>query len=61
VVITKLHQEIVRILKLQDVRSKITGGGGTVVGSTPEEFSAVIHADITKWKILVSKVSIKAE
>jgi len=60
-VITKLHQEIVRILKLQDVRSKITGGGGTVVGSTPEEFSAVIHADITKWKILVSKVSIKAE
>jgi len=60
-VITKLHQDIVRFLKMQDVRDRIRGDGGDVIGSTPQEYAAVIRADIAKWTALVARTGIKAE
>lgn len=60
-IITKLHQDIVRFLKMQDVRDLIRRDGGDVVGSTPQEYAAVIRADVEKWTALVAKTGIKAE
>lgn len=60
-IISKLHQDIVRFLKLQDVRDRIIGDGGDVVGSTPEEYATVIRTDIAKWQALVAKTGIKAD
>jgi len=35
--------------------------GAEPVGSTPEEFKAVIDRDIAKWKPLAQKVGIKVD
>jgi len=60
-VVARLHQEIVRTVQLQDVRDRIRGDGGNVVGNTPAEFAATIRGDIVKWTTLVKKAGIKAE
>jgi tripartite-type tricarboxylate transporter receptor subunit TctC len=60
-IIKKLHHDITRFVKMQDVRDRIHGDGGNVFGSTPQEFAAVIRADVDKWTALVAKAGVKAE
>src|SRR5487761_2651964 len=35
---------------LSDIRKRITLLGGGPVADTPEQFAAIIHGDIVKWK-----------
>lgn len=49
-VITKLNGEIVRELANPEVRERISGLGAEVVGSTPQELSRFIQAEIARWK-----------
>jgi tripartite-type tricarboxylate transporter receptor subunit TctC len=60
-VIRRLHEEIVRVLKLPDVRERFATLGVDPVGSTPEEFSRVIAADIAKWTAVAKAANIKAD
>jgi tripartite-type tricarboxylate transporter receptor subunit TctC len=60
-VVATLHQAIVRILMAPDVRERIRGDGGDVVGSSPAEYATVIRNDIAKWIALVGRAGIKAE
>ncbi len=60
-VATKLNLEIVRILALPDVREKLKAEGSDPVGSSPEQFAAVIRADIDKWVRLTRAANIKLE
>ena len=52
-VITRLHGELVRILKQPDVVQKLDGLGFEIVGSTPEQFGAYIRAETRKWEKVV--------
>ena len=53
-IVTRLNNEIVRILKIPEVRGRLYDiGGFTFVGSTPEEFSAYIKTEIKKWATVV--------
>ena len=61
VVIVKTHAEIKRILALPDVQSRFANVGFEIVGSTPEEFAALIRADIPKWIQIVKEAGIRAE
>jgi len=45
----KVHQDVVRVLKLPDVQARLAGEGGDVVAGTPEEFAALIRSEIPKW------------
>lgn len=60
-VIDKLHGEIVRILKLPDVRERIASFGAEIVGSTPAEFGAFVNAEITKWAAVAKSAGIKLD
>jgi tripartite-type tricarboxylate transporter receptor subunit TctC len=60
-VVAKLNLEIVRILALPEVREKLKAEGSDPVGSTPEQFAAVIRADIDKWVRLTRAANIKLE
>lgn len=60
-VIAKLNSEIVRILRTPGVRQQLKNEGGDAVGSSPEQFAAVIRADIDKWIGLVRSAGIKGE
>ena len=47
-IVTRLNQEIVRILKEPDVRTKLANGGVEVIASTPAEFAAKIQTEMTR-------------
>ena len=45
----KLHDGVTRTLKAPDVRQTLTDLSLDIVGNTPEQFAAIIRADIDKW------------
>ena len=53
-VVQRLNAEIVKILRLPDVKEKLGASlGMEIVGSTPEEFGAFMKAETAKWAIAV--------
>jgi tripartite-type tricarboxylate transporter receptor subunit TctC len=60
-IIRRLHEEMVRVLKLPDVRERFAALGVDPVGSTPEEFAKVIAADTAKWTAVAKAANIKAD
>jgi len=60
-VVQKLHAEIVKGLAVPDVRQKLENLGAEVIGSTPEEFTALQKSEAAKWAKLVKQVGIKGE
>ena len=56
-----LNAEVLRALKLPELRDKLTQQGADPVGSTPEEFAAYIKAETIKWEKVVKASGAKAE
>ena len=48
-VVTQLHRDIVRALRLPEVQDRLAAQGVEVVGSTPAEFAQFIRGEIPKW------------
>ncbi|HVN37604.1 MAG TPA: tripartite tricarboxylate transporter substrate binding protein [Myxococcota bacterium] len=60
-IVRRLSAEIAKIARSPEMREKLLAMGAEPVGSTPEEFKAVIDRDIAKWKPLAQKVGIKID
>jgi tripartite-type tricarboxylate transporter receptor subunit TctC len=60
-VVTRLHREVVEILKEKDVAEKLSGQGALPVGDAPEQFAAYIRAEIDKWGAVVRSSNIKID
>lgn len=60
-ILAKLNAEIVRIVHMPDVRDVLLQEGGDISPSTPEEFHAVIRAEVAKWTKVVKQAGIVAE
>ena len=52
-IITKLNAEIVNIMGMSDVKSRLSAVGIETLGSTPEEFAAFIKNETAKWAKVV--------
>lgn len=46
---TRLNAEIVRIINLPDVRTRILDLGGEPVGNSPQAFDTFQKAEMTRW------------
>jgi tripartite-type tricarboxylate transporter receptor subunit TctC len=60
-ILTRLHEELVKILNQPDVRSRIESDGSQPVGSSPEEFRRFMRADMDKWAKLVKESGAKLD
>jgi tripartite-type tricarboxylate transporter receptor subunit TctC len=60
-VVSKLSQEIARVLRLPDVGERLLSQGMEPTTSTPAEFSAYIRSEMTKWAKVVKASGAKAE
>jgi tripartite-type tricarboxylate transporter receptor subunit TctC len=60
-IIQRLNREIVRAFNQPDTKDKVLGAGAEVVGNTPEQFAALITADIIKWSKVIKDAGIRVE
>ena len=61
-VVKKLNAEIVKAMHAPDVHERIAvQGGNDIVTGTPEEFAALIRADLERYGRLIREAKIKAE
>ncbi len=60
-IVNKLSVEIARILKQPDVHKRISELGGEPVGSTPEEFAALIKSEIAKWAKVIKEAHVELQ
>ena len=60
-VVEKLNSEAVKLLNLPDLKERLLTLGAETTGSTPEEFSAYIKAEITKWAQVIKNAGIRAD
>jgi tripartite-type tricarboxylate transporter receptor subunit TctC len=59
-IIARLHQEVVRALKLPDIVERLEKqGGNDIVGNTPEQFAQVIQSDLARYAKLIREAGIK--
>jgi len=60
-IVARLNAEINAALKLPDVQAKLEAAGIEIQGGTPQEYAAVIKADLAKWGKVVKAAGIEAE
>lgn len=61
-VIDKLHQAVVGILRMSEIRSRlIAAQGAEVVGNTPKEFADFIQNETIKWAAVIKAAGIKLD
>ena len=60
-IVKRLNAEIVKALNLPDVREKLSGLGAEIVADSPEEFSALVKAEVEKWAEVVKKSGAKVD
>ena len=60
-VVSKIHNDVVRVLKDEEIRKKIAEMGADVVGNAPDEFGAAMRAESAQWADIIKSANIKAE
>ncbi|MEO7726023.1 MAG: tripartite tricarboxylate transporter substrate binding protein [Burkholderiales bacterium] len=60
-IVAKLHGELAKVLKMQDVRDRLLSEGAEPVTSTPDEFSVFLKSEVTKWADVVKASGAKAD
>src|SRR5262245_33252486 len=60
-IVTRLNQEIVRIINLAEIRSRLLDLGADIVADSPDQFGAFMHAELVKWSKLLKETGIRLE
>ena len=60
-IVTRLNQEIVRVLNSTEVKEKFLGTGVETVGSSPEQLAATVKADSARLGKLIKDAGIREE
>lgn len=60
-IIKELNTNINFILKMPEVRSKLMGEGGEILGGTPEQFSALLNKDTARWARVIQDANVKID
>ena len=60
-ILDKLHDEVVRILAMPDIKERFSAGGAVTIPSTAAELDARIKHDTAAFKVIVEKANIHVE
>jgi tripartite-type tricarboxylate transporter receptor subunit TctC len=60
-IVTRLNAELVRVLRLPDVRDRLLNQSTEPVGNTPQEFAAFMKSEHEKWSKVIKAAHIKVE
>lgn len=60
-IIRRLNQEFVKVVNLPEVKERLFNGGVEAVGSTPEEFAAIVKGDMAKMAKVIKDANIRVD
>jgi tripartite-type tricarboxylate transporter receptor subunit TctC len=60
-VLERLHAEVAKIMRMDDIKAKFADLGAEAIGSTPAEFATFLRAEMAKWAEVVKAANIKIE
>ena len=60
-IVQRVNAEVNKLLSIPDVRERIGAEGGEALGGTPERFSALLKAELTKWGEAVRQSGAKVD
>jgi len=60
-IIDKLNAEIARALNTPELRDRLTSQGADPIHNTPEQYTAFVQNEITKWGKVIQAAGIKGE
>lgn len=60
-IVSRLHAESVKVLKLPDVKERLDATGFEPIGTTPEQFGAYLRSEVEKWAKVVKAAGIRAD
>ncbi len=60
-IVARLHGDMVKVLRMPEIRERLIAQGTEPVGNTPEEFGAFMKAETTKWAKVIRDANIRAE
>lgn len=60
-IVTRLNQEIVRVLNLPEVKEKFLNIGSEIVASSPQEFTATLQSEVSRMGTLIKNANIRAD
>jgi tripartite-type tricarboxylate transporter receptor subunit TctC len=60
-VVSKLSQEITRVLARPEIEQRFFVSGAEAIGSTPGQFGSEVRAEMSKWSKLIKQAALRAE
>ena len=60
-IIDRLHTEIVRVLRLPEIQQRLRGEAFEIPADTPDQFAAVIRAELAKWAPIVRDAGLRPD
>lgn len=60
-IIAKLHAELTEIIKLPNIRARMTELGAEPVGSSPEQFGDFVRTEIAKFRSIAKQANIRVD
>jgi len=61
VVVRRLHEHVVIMVRNAEFRDRVLAQGAEPVGGTPEEFTQVVRNELAKWARLVKEVGLRSK
>jgi tripartite-type tricarboxylate transporter receptor subunit TctC len=59
--VKRISADIQKVLRMPDVKDKLSGAGIDVVGSTPEQFQAFTNSEVDRWADIVRERNLKVD
>jgi tripartite-type tricarboxylate transporter receptor subunit TctC len=60
-IVNRLHSEVVKALRIPEVRDRLVSLGSDPVGSSTEEFGAFMKSEAAKWARVIKKANIHVD
>jgi tripartite-type tricarboxylate transporter receptor subunit TctC len=60
-IVMRLNGEIMKVLRMPDVRERLATQGAEAVGNSPEAYAASLKADLARWARVVATTGIRAD
>ena len=60
-IIARLHGEVIKILRLPEVKDVIFASGSETAGNSPQELNAIVRDETAMWAKLIKAVGVKVE